>query len=105
MLIKCLGLRDSRVYSFFKNLKQHWKRIASYIGITLKEMQMIEQHSIRDDTDSQVQMFLRIWQLPNCGDKTTEILEEVKRRAGIGHVETTIASMVIIHAILLYNRK
>ena len=68
--------------NFVGNLHSQWKEFANYMGYTEDEVRCIREAS-RHDQDEQTHEFLKLWNMPDCGDRTVLILEEVKKRAGI----------------------
>ena len=70
------------VCKFIKTLHVHWKQFASNLGYTEDDVSSIVKRSY-GGTDGEIRTFLRVWCMPDCGGRTRDILEEVKRRAGI----------------------
>ena len=73
------GLSNSpEVYHFVLHLKVQWKLLASYLGYTGREVNAIVAAG-RGDFHIEIQLFLRVWWMPDCGQGETEaILQSVQ---------------------------
>ena len=63
------------VYQFLLNLKAQWRSLATHLGYTEREIDSILRVG-GNDYGMQIQLFLRVWWMPDCGEgKTVNILQ------------------------------
>ena len=48
--------------------KAQWKAFASFLGYTVQEIAAVEAKGGKD-TYAQIKLFLRVWWMPDCGEK------------------------------------
>lgn len=65
-----------------RRIHPQWKLLAAYMGCRDEEIRCIE-NSYPMGTLQQMFMFLRVFWIPSCGERTGAIFEETGRRAGI----------------------
>ena len=72
-------------------LKQHWKKLAAHLGFTEEEIDDVVRAGA-GDVHREIQMFMRIWWMPDCGQGITQsILSQ-----GI-YVPILLAMLTTIH--------
>ena len=74
------------VQSFFQGLGDKWTAIPDYLGFSVDEVAAITTQSEYQEGDhviDHVTRFLRVWRMPDCGQKTLMILQKLKAAAGI----------------------
>ena len=52
-------------------LKQHWKKLAAHLGFTEEEIDDVVRAGA-GDVCREIQMFMRIWWMPDCGQGATQ---------------------------------
>ena len=58
------------------HLKQHWEKLAAYLGYTELEIDFIARTG-GSNVYREIQMFMRTWWMPDCGkEKTQAILSQ-----------------------------
>ncbi len=74
MYILCVGLANCpKVRDYIGNHKEEWQLLAVYMGYTRQEVQEMQKNH---PTDRQLQVFLRVWRMPNCDGSEIAILDE-----------------------------
>lgn len=69
---------------FLQGLQYQWTNIAEYIGFEEFEIKTITEAN--EEISEQLNHFLDLWNIPDCGDKTVIILQRLKMAAGIQDV-------------------
>lgn len=67
------------VEQFLISLNQSWVYIPSYMGFSQDEVKNMQRESVLQC----VQGFLEVWEMPDCGEKTLQVLQHVARFAEI----------------------
>ena len=63
------------VYKALFQLQHNWTRLANHFGYSQTEIDDIMRAG-ENDTRNQIQLFLRVWWMPDCGkDKTRVFLQ------------------------------
>ena len=63
------------VYKFLFHLKHNWTRLAIHLGYSDTEIECIVKAE-ENDIHNQIQLFLRVWWMPDCGEKTHVFLQQ-----------------------------
>ena len=61
------------VYEMVLGLRESWKELALYLGYSGTEVDTIARAG-GEDPRRQVEMFLRVWWMPDCGKEKTQSL-------------------------------
>ena len=55
------------------HLKQHWEKLAAYLGYTELEIDFIARTG-GSNVYHEIQMFMRTWWMPDCGKERTQAI-------------------------------
>ena len=67
----------STVCEFILSLLQDWMKLATHLGYSKIDIDGIISTAGVNNVSKQIQLFLRIWWIPDCGeDKTLTMLKE-----------------------------
>ena len=71
--------------SWFLSLQDKWWDVAKYLGYTKDDIEVVESEMDKNP-ETQIQKFLDIFQMPDCGTKTMPILYKLEDLLGVAEV-------------------
>ena len=80
-LVKLKTAVSPQLKPFLQGLQYQWTTVAEYIGFKEFEIKTITEAN--EEISEQLDHFLYLWNIPDCGDKTIVILQRLKVAAGI----------------------
>jgi ankyrin repeat protein len=76
LLLPYCHCNPPHVYQTLLRLQQNWPALAVHLGYTEVEIDAVARAG-EGRLQPQVRMFLRVWWMPDCGDKTPGLLDQV----------------------------
>ena len=73
------------VRSWFSSLQDKWWDVAYYLGYTKDDIEVVESEMDKNP-ETQIQKFLGIFEMPDCGVKTMAILHKLGDLSGVAEV-------------------
>ena len=85
-ILLCAGPNNPHeVRSWFSSLQDKWWYVAYYLGYTKDDIEVVESEMDKNP-ETQIQKFLDIFQMPDCGAKTIPILHKLGDLSGVAEV-------------------